>query len=181
MEERIGRLAGTLNHDECAPWCDHDPIHHEPGCTDSFCDSYKCWDVLGLERPDFSVKRDELEAEMREQSPIPISSEFPDRMSIPTPAEMRKLRKQYVTVKYSKVIACGHSLDLSRPPRHRNCEFCIVAWFNYHGELIQQLDEMHTAGGDELIIQMQGIKFYKSWRKFMSTVAKFAEEESDKN
>jgi len=37
------RLLGEMDHDECAPWCDHDPAHHAEDCSDSFCDGYKCW------------------------------------------------------------------------------------------------------------------------------------------
>lgn len=33
-----------MDHDECAPWCDHDPEHHTENCDSSFCDGYKCWD-----------------------------------------------------------------------------------------------------------------------------------------
>lgn len=31
------RLLGRLEHDECAPWCNHDPAAHHPFCFDSFC------------------------------------------------------------------------------------------------------------------------------------------------
>jgi len=37
------RLLGEMDHDECAPWCDHDPVHHAEDCSDSFCDGYECW------------------------------------------------------------------------------------------------------------------------------------------
>ena len=36
------RKLGALNHDECAPWCDHDPAHHAEDCAESFCDGYAC-------------------------------------------------------------------------------------------------------------------------------------------
>jgi len=32
-----GRLLGEMQHDECAPWCDHNPENHHINCTDSFC------------------------------------------------------------------------------------------------------------------------------------------------
>jgi hypothetical protein len=31
------RLLGRMDHDECAPWCDHDPANHADDCDDSFC------------------------------------------------------------------------------------------------------------------------------------------------
>jgi hypothetical protein len=90
-----------------------------------------------------------------------------------TESEIRKLRKQYVTVQHPKVLVCKHTLDLSRQPKHRNCQHCWWAWLNNHGEIVQQLDEMHTSGQDALIIQLQGEKFFKRFLQFMSTVANF--------
>ena len=51
MPKTIMRLAGSLDHDECAPWCDHEPMNHEENCVDSFCDGYTCWKDAGIERP----------------------------------------------------------------------------------------------------------------------------------
>lgn len=101
-----------------------------------------------------------------------------------TEYDMRKLRKQYVTIQHPRVVACLHKLDLHLQPRHRNCEHCWWAWFNNHGEIVQQLDEMHTSGQDAVIIQLQGSKFYKRWLQFMSTVANFklqAEQSQESN
>jgi hypothetical protein len=90
-----------------------------------------------------------------------------------TPFEIRKLNKLYVTFKHPKVIACEHRLDLSKQPQHRNCEHCWMAWFQNHGEIVQQLDEMYQNHGEKLIVQLQGKKFYHRWRQFMSTVAQW--------
>ena len=38
------RKLGEMEHDECAPWCDHDPERHTEDCQDSYCDSYECWE-----------------------------------------------------------------------------------------------------------------------------------------
>lgn len=100
---------------------------------------------------------------------IPLVQEQPKL----TEDEIKKLRKQYITVQHPRVIGCKHRLDLSRQPRHRNCQTCWFAWFNNHGEVVQQLDEMHTAGGDTLIVQLQGKKFLHRWRQFMATVAQW--------
>jgi hypothetical protein len=72
-------------------------------------------------------------------------------------------------------------LDLSRQPKHRNCESCWFAWFQNHGEIVQQLDEMHMADGDALIIQLQGEKFYHRWRQFMATVAQWQQTQTETN
>jgi hypothetical protein len=89
--------------------------------------------------------------------------------------DLKRLRKMYITKNHPRVVACGHVLDLSRQPRHRNCEHCWFAFFNQHGEVVQQLDEMHTLGKDNEIIELQGIKFYHRWRQFMATVAQWKE------
>jgi len=92
-----------------------------------------------------------------------------------TPGELKRVNKQFVTVQHPRVIGCQHRLDLSRQPRHRNCETCWFAWFQNHGEVVQQLDEMHVAEGDDLIEQLQGKKFLHRWRQFMSTIASWKE------
>ena len=90
--------------------------------------------------------------------------------------ELKKLRKTYVTIQHPRVVTCGHKLDLSRFPRHRNCQSCLFSWFNSHGEICQQLDEMFVADGSKLIVQLQGTKFLHRWRQFMSTIASMKEE-----
>jgi len=96
-----------------------------------------------------------------------------------TAGELKKAHKLYVTIQHPKVIACGHRLDLSRPPRHRGCENCWFAWFNNHGEIVQQLDEMHVAGGDDIIVRLQGKKFLHRWKQFMATVAQMKPVENN--
>ncbi len=92
--------------------------------------------------------------------------------------ELKKLRKQYVTIQHPRVSACGHKLDMGRKPR-LNCQHCWFAFFQNHGEMVQQLDEMYTQEGKELIIQLQGIQFYDMWRKFLSTVANWKQENNE--
>ena len=97
-----------------------------------------------------------------------------------TPGLVKKWHKQNVTVKLPRVIGkggCGHRLDLSRRPRHVNCESCLFAWFNNHGEIVQQLDEMHNNGNDAMIIELQGKKFFNQWLKFMATIAQWQLEQ----
>lgn len=90
-----------------------------------------------------------------------------------TEYDKRRLRKMYVTVKLPRVNPCGHRLDLSTQPRMRNCQPCWFAWFQNHGEVVQQLDEMHTEGLDHVIVALQGKKFYHRWRQFMATIAQW--------
>ena len=49
------RKLGAMDHDECAPWCDHDPVHHTEDCNSSFCDGYKCWQTEGRQGPLFHI------------------------------------------------------------------------------------------------------------------------------
>lgn len=127
----------------------------------------------------------ETAAEQLKEGDVVVSSEAlvgPEAVPLererkqPTEGEMKKLRKQYVTIQNPKVIACGHGLSLGTQPTHRNCESCWFAFFQNHGELVQQLDEMHTTGQDKVIVDLQGSKFYSQWRKFMSTVANWKQE-----
>ena len=91
---------------------------------------------------------------------------------IPAPVPVRQ------TCHLPVVKACGHRLDLHVQPSHRNCEDCWFAFFNTHGELCRQLDEMHTSeGGDSAIIQLQGAKFLHRWRQFMATIAQWKIEQ----
>lgn len=104
-----------------------------------------------------------------------------DTRPIPTPGKMKKLRKQFITVQHPKVAACGHELDLSRQPVHKNCDTCWFAWFQNHGEIVQQCDEMFQADGGKMIIQLQGKKFLHRWRQFMATMAQWQKVEEIKN
>jgi len=85
-------------------------------------------------------------------------------------------RKRNVTVCLPRVIACKHRLDLSRPPRHRNCDDCWFAFFQNNPHTVETADELHQAGNSRLIEQLQGTKFLKKFRNFMSTVAKLKEQ-----
>ena len=91
-------------------------------------------------------------------------------------AAIKKWNRENVTCKLPRVIGangCGHRLDLGHQPRHRSCDQCWFAWFNAHGELVQQLDEMHNNGNDRLIVELQGVKFMHRWRQFMATIAQW--------
>ena len=111
---------------------------------------------------------------------VETAAEQQQQQPNPKPIDIRKARRQYVTVRLPRVIPCGHKLDLSRKPIHINCPSCVFAWFQNHGEICQQLDEMYNLHGPESIIQLKGIKFYKQWRKFMATVAQWKEAEEEK-
>jgi hypothetical protein len=93
-----------------------------------------------------------------------------------SPSEIAKLCKQYVTKQHPRVTICGHRLDMTRQPRHRNCESCYFAWFNAHGEICQQLDEMFQNGAIETIVELQGYKFLHRWLQFMATIAQYKQE-----
>jgi hypothetical protein len=105
---------------------------------------------------------------------IPLERQQPEL----TPGEIKKLRKKYITVQHPKVVVCQHRLDLNKQPVHRNCQSCWFAWFQNHGEIVQQLDEMFVADGEQLIIQLQGKKFYHRWRQFMATIAQWKQVEA---
>lgn len=166
------RTLGAMDHDECAPWCDHNPNNHTEKCEDSFCDGWKCWEKEGLVRTNVETKEQRQAAQLTSAT---LPEETPAVLD-PKPLtdfDLRKLRKLYVTVQHPKVKACGHRLDMGRQPTHRNCESCWFAWFNEHGQIVQQLDEMLQTHGEELIVKLQGKKFLHRWLQFMSTVAQW--------
>ena len=106
------------------------------------------------------------EGTLIEHDGVPVGDE-----PVPVPAPALPARQ---TCHLPVVKACGHRLDLHVQPSHRNCEDCWFAFFNTHGELCQQLDEMHTSeGGDSAIIQLQGAKFLHRWKQFMATIAQW--------
>lgn len=113
---------------------------------------------------------EELELETKNTEPVTLI-EGPQKVL--TPIEIRKLRKLCVTRHLPKVKGCGHKLDLEFQPTKRNCEFCWFAWFQNHGEICKQLNEMHTAGADNIIIELQGKKFLHRYLQFMSTLAQW--------
>jgi hypothetical protein len=76
-----------------------------------------------------------------------------------------------------RVKACAHKLHPMFQPRMRNCQHCWYAWFDFHKEIVSQLDHMHSEGQDEVIKQLQGYKFYHRWRQYMSTVARLTIEQ----
>lgn len=84
---------------------------------------------------------------------------------------IKRARRMYVTVQHPRAMPCGHRLDMGRQPTHRNCQSCWLAFFQNHGEIVQQCDEMFQADGGQLLIQLQGIKFVRRFLNFMSTIA----------
>ena len=89
-----------------------------------------------------------------------------------TKAEIGKIRKQYITVKNPRVIICKHRLNLKSQPRHRNCENCWWAWFQNNGEMVKTADDAYQSGHPEIIVMLQGQKFFEYFVKFMATVAR---------
>ena len=77
--------------------------------------------------------------------------------------------------------ACGHRLHPMFQPRMRNCEACWYAWFDFHKDIVSQLDELHRSGQDDLIVKLQGKKFLHRWRQYMSTIARLTVEQEQAN
>lgn len=117
----------------------------------------------------------ELNHDVHNESCVPIHEPtmiIADKQPELSPGEIRRLRGLYMTVRLPRVAGCGHRYQAERQPRHRNCPFCWMTFFQNHGELVQTTDELHnTEGGVAMIIQLQGSKFLKQFRRFMSTIA----------
>lgn len=90
-----------------------------------------------------------------------------------------QITPQYTSVKLPRVNVCRHKLDLRRQPRQRNCQYCWFAFFQNHGEVVQQCDEMFQADGGVLLVELQGKKFLHRFRQFMATIAQWKQENPD--
>ena len=96
-----------------------------------------------------------------------------------TDTEIRRLRRQFITVIYPRVAACGHKYIAEEQPR-KNCPDCWFTFFQNHGELVQTTDELfNTDGGLELIKTLRGGKFLKMFLRFMSTIAHIKKNEEN--
>jgi hypothetical protein len=92
-----------------------------------------------------------------------------------TPAAPEKVENHPTVL--PRVKACEHRLHPMFQPRMRNCQSCWYAWFDFHKEIVSQLDHMHSESQDEVIKQLQGDKFYHRWRQYMSTIARLTIEQ----
>lgn len=92
----------------------------------------------------------------------------------PTENDFKLVRKQFTTIQHPRVVGCGHRLDMSRKPRHSNCQYCYFTFFQNHAEVTKQCDEMFKED-PRLITQLQGVKFTKRFTQFMSTLAQWKE------
>lgn len=93
-----------------------------------------------------------------------------------TPQEIRKLRGAYFTVRRAQVAICEHRYNPGDFPRHRNCESCWFAFYNEHGELVKQMDEVYQEYGKAALDNLVGKKPATMFLRFMSTVAKMTKE-----
>jgi hypothetical protein len=158
------------------------PKPGEPGHEKCGCDAHEC-DVPFYGKGIAELVETELDADS--PAPIPINEPttiIDDKKPPLTQTEIRKLRRQFITVVHPRVAACGHKHVADKQPRHRNCPHCWFAWFQNHGELVQTTDELHsTEGGIAMILQLQGAKFLRRFRQFMSTIAHFKAQETQEN
>lgn len=93
--------------------------------------------------------------------------------NIPTELELRKLRRQYVTVMHPTVASCGHKF--SGEPTN-NCQDCWFAFFQHFGELTKTADNLFQEHGKDALIAVRGEKFTKNFTRFMSTLANTLKE-----
>lgn len=88
---------------------------------------------------------------------------------------MGQIMRAYWTVVHPRVSACWHKYDNTIP--RNNCEYCWFAFFQSHGELTAELDKAYRTEGKAVIVRTNGKKFANMFLRFMSTVAKFVEEQ----
>jgi hypothetical protein len=93
---------------------------------------------------------------------------------------MRTLRGKYFTVRHVLLTDCGHKLDMINEPKN-NCQTCWWTWFNSHPQLVEITDQFFRTHGKGPLVSMRGVKFFKMFVRFMSTVHHFLEQEKLKN
>lgn len=98
-----------------------------------------------------------------------------------TRAEIGKAHKAFVTVQHARVKMCGHKYVPSQEPRHRNCEACWFVFFQNHGEIVQQLDEIFTIHGEYQLrnIGIATTKCVNNFKKFMATLAQWKQAQAE--
>lgn len=79
--------------------------------------------------------------------------------------ELGQIRKHYYTVQHPEVTACGHKIDLGKPPV-RNCEECWYAYFKTSANL-EEIRTVMGVGGISGLTARFGIKFAKAFRDFL--------------
>ncbi len=90
------------------------------------------------------------------------------------PVSKPKLKKAYRTPQASKVLpivaGCGHTLDLARQPRHRNCKPCWTAFFRNQDGLAENLAKIVVKQGTETLVHRFGKKFLTRFNEYVSLV-----------
>src|ERR1700728_1643315 len=96
------RALGRMEHEECSPWCNHEPEEHHEKCDDSFCDGSDCWIEYekGETMPNFDLLKhppvgqaalnkqaadlmDRVNEEQRKQSNVEIVLDSTNEVSFP--------------------------------------------------------------------------------------------------
>jgi hypothetical protein len=86
-------------------------------------------------------------------------------------AVKRALGAKFQPRQLPKVRGCGHSIDLARQPRHRNCESCWTAFFHNQPEMSENLAKNIQDQGVEPIVHVHGEKFLKRFVKYAILLA----------
>lgn len=97
-----------------------------------------------------------------------------------TPRKWKEAMRLYFTVRHPKVRGCGHKLDLSRDPRTA-CSSCWFSYFRENGNTVQTADECFVKEGRATLERIRGERFVKFFVRFMATIARFQQEEREKN
>lgn len=83
--------------------------------------------------------------------------------------ELGKLRRQYITQgPFEEVIACGHKMHPTAPPKHANCADCWEAFFNVHPGVVAVAQSIVTAFGYDQLVKCNGAKFGKHYSAFVN-------------
>jgi hypothetical protein len=96
----------------------------------------------------------------------PVAPQVPEKL---TRKQLGQLRRQYMTIQYGIVKACGHRARFAKDEDPRNN--CVSCWEAYFMTSVD-LDFIHsvlTQKGVKALVAMRGTKFVKAFHGFLSS------------
>jgi hypothetical protein len=78
-------------------------------------------------------------------------------------------------LKYERVQPCQHKFVPGGEPRHRNCQPCWFTFFQVYQGLTKTAEEVLRTEGEHALIQIRHAKFYKHYKRYVATMAKWKE------
>lgn len=105
----------------------------------------------------------------------------------------KQMMRIHFTIRRGKAQPCGHKLSSINVPNEKgensifitsdprkNCDSCWFTYFNTNGQMTNIADECFREAGRDVLERSRGSRFVKYFLRFMSTVARFQREASER-